>query len=1087
MINHTKVEYTLKTNIDMGMMIIGYGGGWDIISTKKGNRYIVCKISNGREKLNLVNLHAPSKFYHLRGQFYSELTEVLLQEEDNFVVAGDFNVVLEDRDKDGNQKNSGREELQALIDLLGLKDSYRVTNPNTIDFTLSTMVNNGRIVRSRADRIYVPDEAQVDKAYHIHHGSRWTDHSAASVNLFGATRTKGSPHWKLNETFLEDPNFIDYIEGLIWISSQGLDSSSVRHKWEELIANIRRYSIEFGKELAAEERREITILRNILALKGENAREEFKSRLDQLVEKKLQGCRVRSRIKDAETEDLNYFICAERKLITSKNVKAIRTREGHLTCNKQEIAHTFHEFFTDLYTESEKPDAGVQAHYLAHVRALSDDDRESIDMNIGREELKRACFAMELGKSPGPNGLTVKFFRTFFESLAPFLVLLVNSILDEESVPSKVQLAYMILLLKDEKNPEDPKNYRPISLLNVEYKLITRSLASKLSLKISSLVNLDQACSVPGRSIIHHNHYIRDLITHADIRNEKAAILSLDQAKAFDRVSHSWLCKVLRACNLPELFVKWVEILYSNANSQILVNNELSSVLELERGVRQGCSLSPMLYILTLEPLLNAIRSNDFISGIQTPPRDWGIPHKQKVLAYADDTNFFSTSSRSLDLIIDEFQKFGTASGSSVNVEKSKAMLIGHHSTEFACKHPIKWVTKITMFGLTYSRHGGTQDNWEGLLKEIGKTLDRLYTRRTSVFSRAIIANTRIIPKLMYRLHTLDIDELRLRKFVAMLRQFMNKGNGIRYVRYPTLTQPLESGGAALRNLEVSIMSNRLKLLRLMMANVWPSPLSQYYLGARLLRLGIRPDNRVPHYEGTNTPPFYANLLRLLRMEWPPRKGYGPRPIKLTDLVISQPTTTYYTTLNAQIHEQDKILLDQMPGAPKNVPGYDPKQSFVDLHRARLRTREKWTIYRLFYSALPSRQNMTLRNRHGVREYQSCCICGDDRETIQHLFLDCLHLKETLIWLHENLQPFRKGGVRYAIFALYTKADNDEEIHRLRQESIIIFVNTIWRIRTNILSSGNQGQYTEQLILTEYKAALRRHLRNIFPETDYNF
>ena len=117
MINHTKVEYTLKTNVDMGMMIIGYGGGWDIISTKKGNRYIVCKISNGREKLNLVNLHAPSKFHHLRGQFYSELTEVLLQEEDNFIVAGDFNVVLEDRDKDGNQKNSGREELQALIDL----------------------------------------------------------------------------------------------------------------------------------------------------------------------------------------------------------------------------------------------------------------------------------------------------------------------------------------------------------------------------------------------------------------------------------------------------------------------------------------------------------------------------------------------------------------------------------------------------------------------------------------------------------------------------------------------------------------------------------------------------------------------------------------------------------------------------------------------------------------------------------------------------------------------------------------------------------------------------------------------------------
>ena len=86
----------------------------------------------------------------------------------------------------------------------------------------------------------------------------------------------------------------------------------------------------------------------------------------------------------------------------------------------------------------------------------------------------------------------------------------------------------MTLLLKDKKNPEDPQNYRPISLLNVEYKLITRCLASKLSSKISSLVNVDQACSVPGRSIIQHNHYIRDLITYAEIRNEKAAIFQAE-------------------------------------------------------------------------------------------------------------------------------------------------------------------------------------------------------------------------------------------------------------------------------------------------------------------------------------------------------------------------------------------------------------------------------------------------------------------------------------------------------------------------------------------------------------------------------
>ena len=72
MVNHTKVEYTLKTDSDMGLMTVCLGGEWDIIKTIKGNRYIICKISNGRDRLNLVNLHAPSYFHQLRGEFYRD-------------------------------------------------------------------------------------------------------------------------------------------------------------------------------------------------------------------------------------------------------------------------------------------------------------------------------------------------------------------------------------------------------------------------------------------------------------------------------------------------------------------------------------------------------------------------------------------------------------------------------------------------------------------------------------------------------------------------------------------------------------------------------------------------------------------------------------------------------------------------------------------------------------------------------------------------------------------------------------------------------------------------------------------------------
>ena len=1083
-LNHTKIECSLKTRVDMGCMIISYGGGWDIISTIKGDRFIICKISNGEEKLNLVNIHAPSHYAHCRPKFFKNLTRVLAFEEDRSIIVGDFNVVLENIDKTGLQGSQGKDELIELIDVLGLHDAWRFLNQSTIDFTCQTKSRNDEMVKARYDRAYIPTDTEVKVARHVHHATRWTDHSSLVISLYNTKRSRGSPHWKLNVSFLEESEYVNFVESLIDVAKIGLTVRNVKTKWETLVENIRDYSKDFGRERAEKQRRSFEFLQAIIDLKGEDADEETRARYDQMIDAKLQGYRIRARIKDPETEDTSYFISAERKHIVAKTIKTIRTREGHLTCHKEEIVRTFHEFYTDLYTESGTLDFDMQAHYLRHVNALSDADRESIDMNIGLRELRDACFAMELGKSPGPNGLPVKFFRTFFDSLAPLLALLVDAILEEESIPHKMQLAYMTLLLKDENNPEDPKNYRPISLLNVEYKLLTRCLANKLSRKISSLVNTDQTCSVPKRSIINHNHFIRDLIAHVENTNETAAILSLDQAKAFDRVSHSWLCKVLRAFNLPELFVKWVEVLYDNAHSQILVNNELSSVLELGRGVRQGCPLSPMLYILTLEPLLNAIRSNNRIIGIQTP----ACARPQKVLAYADDTNFFSSSPRSVDIIIEAFKKYGSASGSLVNIEKSKAMLIGRQTSEFNCLQPITWVTKIKMFGIWYSRKGGTTDNWDGLLNEIENTLGHLYIRNMSMFARANIVNTRIIPKFLYRLHTLDIEKSRLKKFVSIMREFMNKGNGITFIKYDTLTQPRDSGGAALRNLEVAIIAQRLKVLRLMMVNVWPSPLSEFYLGARLLRLGIKPDNGIPHYEGENLPTFYKNLIQLTRTDFPRRRGYGPKPIKLLELVLNQPASTYYKTLNAQIHEQDNILLYQMPGAPVNIAGYNPKQSFIDLHRARLRNRDKGTIYRLFFSALPTRQNMKIRDRHGRWAYQTCCICGQDRETVKHLFLDCIHLRETLLWINQNLRLFRPGEMRFAIFALFVADSDNNEVYLLRIESIVIFVNMIWKLRTIILSKGNADHYYNgQTILAMYRSALRKHLNEMYPDGIMNF
>ena len=186
------------------------------------------------------------------------------------------------------------------------------------------------------------------------------------------------------------------------------------------------------------------------------------------------------------------------------------------------------------------------------------------------------------------------------------------------------------------------------------------------------LVHEDQQCAVKGRKIQNHLHNIREIITYCRIKGLPARILSLDQEKAFDRVSHSFLHKILEASNISRYVRDWIQILYDNPCSQVIVNPELSEEFTLTRSVRQGCSMSPLLYTLILEPLLENIRQDKEIEGIKIPGGG-----EQKSKAFADDTIMLTTKDSSITKIIKKFEEYGEASGNKINIAKTSIMNIG--------------------------------------------------------------------------------------------------------------------------------------------------------------------------------------------------------------------------------------------------------------------------------------------------------------------------------------------------------------------------------------------------------------------------
>ena len=180
-----------------------------------------------------------------------------------------------------------------------------------------------------------------------------------------------------------------------------------------------------------------------------------------------------------------------------------------------------------------------------------------------------------------------------------------------------------------------------------------------------------QTCSIPQRSLRANCMVTRDVITNCKQNNISLGIVSLDQEKAFDRVDHEYLQTILEAFHFGPNFRHWIKTLYNEIGSHTQENGWQTRRISQTRCVRQGCPISPMLVVLCLKPLLQAIQQNKRIKGAAMPE-----PHNKsfqsfKVSAYADDVTVFITTNDSLTALNEELEKFEVACGSKLNQNKT--------------------------------------------------------------------------------------------------------------------------------------------------------------------------------------------------------------------------------------------------------------------------------------------------------------------------------------------------------------------------------------------------------------------------------
>ena len=319
---------------------------------------------------------------------------------------------------------------------------------------------------------------------------------------------------------------------------------------------------------------------------------------------------------------------------------------------------------------------------------------------------------------------------------------------------------------------EDLTNWRPITLLNTDYKIIAKTLANRLKKVLAYCINVDQTCSVPGRSIVDNCALIRASIYYCQASNTEAAVISLDQSKAFDRVDREYLFRVLTRYGFNPSFIQWIKTLYFSIGSHVIVNNHLTLKVAMERGVRQGCPLSPLLYILTAEPLAIRIRSNPNIRGLQVPETTDCV----KISSYADDNTVFIGTSEGFVALQRELSIYEEASGAVLNRKKSHGLWMGPWRNRMDSPLGIQWSsTSIKSLGITYfpSYYDTVIYNWNEAMTKLDAVLDNWRKRDLSYQGRSQVLSKFALSKVYYIAKTLTIPQNYIRQIEIKARQFI--------------------------------------------------------------------------------------------------------------------------------------------------------------------------------------------------------------------------------------------------------------------------------------------------------------------------
>jgi exonuclease III len=847
-----------------------------------------------RSSLNFLNVYGPCTD---RKAFWERLDDIGLLAAKNLIIAGDLNLTTSQMEIWGEKASI--DPHMSFFNRVFYKNNLVDVKPAELLPTWRNGRQGSDSIAKRLDRFLVSDEvispARSSRAWvNLPFTS---DHAAICLQIGMGRFGKGQP-FIFNPLWLKEISFNSLVRST-WEDFKDSVPGDPQGNLIRKLKHLQQQTTRWLKDKKLAEKAAINKidleLEALLRLQLQNPDipdinyriKELERDRSTFLREDEERWRLKSRMLwlnggDKNTRFFHRFASARR---SKKQLWDIEQEDGITYHAQEEIKVAAVNHFNAFFQVPIEPSLNAQVELAGRFpNMVTAEEALALESPCTKEEILSVLKGFKKEKSPGPDGWSVELYLHFFDIMGQDLLDVVEDARLRGVINPLLNSTFLVLIPKSN-HPKQFKDFRPISLCNLCYKLISKIIANRIRPILSKALSEEQLGFLKGRQILDVVGVAQECIHTLNSKKQQAILLKLDLKQAFDCVNWNFLHLILLQSGFGVATTNWILGCISSATMAVLINGEPTKSFRCERGLRQGCPLSPLLFIFTLEALSILLKSSQ-AEGHLTGVNFSGLSNILHILFVDDVLILTKASLTEWALLHSIIHTFCTASGLVINLQKSLFLALNTQEPILTnLKNMFGIDTADLKKGFSYlgfyiksTRYSKT--DWLWLLDKFESRIHHWCNKHLSLGGRYILIKAVLESLPVYWMALTKFPATVLSSIRKLIFSFLWTGSkltGYHLCNWEVISKPKKMGGWGLKNLpffQRALLANTLWRI-LMKPGLWSKVIKAKYFPQIPVHLWLR-STTGRRIEGSHT---WRNLLTTLPiilhwLSWKPGNGY---------------------------------------------------------------------------------------------------------------------------------------------------------------------------------------------------------------------